>query len=325
MRLLQIAKRPEIVGGTVGCAWSICQALPEWSHVLFCCWDGTVPQRTLDAFAGHRLLTGRAVTADVLREAAPDVILLHNTDDREMAAELIPQGRPAFFYWHGSYDGTMTASARLMAASAGVFCVSEYLARQLALEGTVWYQPVPSPPAAGEPRAGTPLVVGRLCNPRRENWHEGLTDFYRRLALRCPGIRWEFVGCPAGLRDELAEACGGAVFHEAGLTARQLLGSWHAMLYHTRVTHAYGRTICEAQRAGCVPVVDRRGGFIEQIDPGETGFLCDTVEDFAAALDELGDPETLRSVAAAARERGNQRGSLRLWRQRFLQLCLNAA
>jgi glycosyltransferase involved in cell wall biosynthesis len=322
MRLLQIARRPEITGGSVGCAWTICQALPDWSHVLFCCSPGEVPEPIRDAFAGHRLLAGPMVTAAVLRAAAPDVIFLHNVTDEQMAPELLADV-PAFFYCHGSYsEGFRTPSAGLMATSTRVFCVSEFLAGQLGFQDGVWYQPVSSPPAGGEPRTRQPLVVGRLCNPRRENWPASLAGFYRRLASWCPYVRWEFVGCPAELRSELDEACGGgAVFHEAGLAARGHLRRWHAMLYHTEVIHAYGRTICEAQQAGCVPVVDRRGGFVEQIDSGRTGYLCETVDHFAAALGELRDAERRRTLALAACEAGDHRGSLERWRRRFLQLC----
>ena len=326
MRLLQVAKRPEIVGGTIGCIWSICQALPDWSHAVFCCWAGDVPQRTRDAFAADEkaeLHVAPVVTAEALRRIAPDAILLHNVDDRDLLPELLPEGVPTFYYCHGSYDGRMDGSAGLRAASRAVFCVSELLARQVGMEGTAWYQPVPSPPPSpletARPAEG-PLVVGRLCNPRAENWTAGVVDFYRRLAERCPWVRWELVGCPEERREALADACGEVVFHPAGLEARAHLRRWHAMLYHTPVTHAYGRTLCEAQQAGCVPIADRRGGFIEQIEHGRTGYLCETVDEFAAALEELRKPEHRHACAAAAREAGAARGSLPRWRARFLEL-----
>lgn len=322
MRLLQVAKRPEIVGGTIGCAWSICQALPDWSHAVFCCWAGEVPQRTRDAFAADatELHVAPAVTAEALRRIAPDVILLHNVDDRDLPPELLPEGVPAFYYCHGSYDGRMDGSSGLRAASRAVFCVSEFLARQVGLEGTAWYQPVPPPPDGAPLPDPAPLVVGRLCNPRAENWTVEVVDIYRKLAQRCPGVRWELVGCPVERREALVEACGEVVFHEAGLEARRHLRRWHAMLYHTPVTHAYGRTLCEAQQAGCVPIADRRGGFIEQIEHGRTGYLCETVDELAAALEELREPERWRACAAAAREAGAARGSLPRWRARFLEL-----
>jgi Glycosyl transferases group 1 len=324
LRLLQVAKRPEIAGGTIGCAWSICQALPDWSHSLFCCWAGEIPQRTRDAFAEHELTAVPVLTSEVLHRIAPDVILLHNVDDRALPPALLPADVPAFYYCHGSYDGRMDGSAGLRAASRDVFCVSSFLARQSALkeglEGALWYQPVPPPPAGAPRPAPGPPVVGRLCNPRAENWTADVVEFYRQLARLSPGVRWELVGCPAERREALAEACGDVVFHAAGLEARAHLHRWHAMLYHTPVTHAYGRTLCEAQQAGCVPVADRRGGFIEQIEHGRTGYLCEAVDEFAAALAELSDPGRRRSCAAAAREAGAGRGSLDLWRARFLEL-----
>lgn len=324
MRLLQITKRPEIVGGTVGCIWSICQALPDWSHAVFSRWQGEIPQRTRAALAGHTLYASPTISAEALRRIAPSVILLHNVSDEDLPAELLPEGVPVFYYCHGSYDGLLESSKGLREASCKVFCVSKFLAREVGLEGTAWYQPVPSPPRIHPAAEDWPFVVGRLCNPRSENWFPGLVGFYRELAERCPGIRWEFVGCPDELRQDLEEACVEAVFLPAGLEARAHLRRWHAMLYHTPITHAYGRTVCEAQQAGCVPVADRRGGFIEQIDHSQTGFLCESLDDFVVALGELRDPARRRACARAASEAGKLRGSLELWRERFLEHCRRA-
>jgi len=163
--------------------------------------------------------------------------------------------------------------------------------------------------------------VGRLCNPREENWPESMLDFYRFLAERRPRVRWEFVGCPAEVRPRLAEACRNVVFHEAGFQARSLLWSWHAMLYDSgAVVHSYGRTLCEAQRAGCVPVVNRLGGFLEQIEDGRTGFLCQGPEEFARALERLEDPETWSALSRQGRAAGDERGSLARWRESFLEI-----
>jgi len=313
------------MGGTIGCAWSICQALPDWSHSVFCCWPGEAPERTRAALREHALVVAPAVTAEALRRIAPDVILLHNVHDVDLPPEILPAGVPVFFYCHGSYDGRLAASAGLLAASWEVFFVSEDLARQVGRRGEVWYQPVPPPPAGPARPDGGPLVVGRLCNPRAENWFPELIDFYARLAERCPGVRWEFVGCPEEWREALAAACGDAAFLPAGLEARAHLHRWHAMLYHTRAVHAYGRTVCEAQQAGCVPVVDRRGGFVEQVEHGRTGYLCVAEDDFAAALAELADGERWRACSIMAREAGLRRGSPARWRERFLDLCRIAA
>lgn len=328
MKLLQVGKKPEIVSGVVGCIWSICQTLPDWSHALFFCSLLSVPERTREALDGYRLGSGPALTAEWLRGADPDVILFHNTADDEVPLELLPGGAVAIYYYHSSYTA-LGGFSGVMERCRRSLAVSEFLARSAGMPAdSVLYQPVPAPPRGarengGRPRPAGELVVGRLCNPREENWPESMLDFYRSLAARCPPrVRWEFVGCPPKMRPRLAEACGGAVFHETGLGARSLLWSWHAMLYDSGgVVHSYGRTLCEAQRAGCVPVVNRLGGFPEQIEEGRTGFLCQGPEEFARALERLDDPETWSALSREARAAGDRRGSLERWREGFLELC----
>lgn len=326
MKLLQVGKKPEILGGTVGCMWAICEALPDWSHTLFFCSRQPVPGRTREVLNGHRFEAAPALPAGWLKSAAPDVILFHNTSDHEVPLELLPGGALAIYYYHSSYtevadfQGVVDRCQRSLA-------VSEFLARGAGMPaGSVLYQPVPAPPPRQErPSPAGELIVGRLCNPREENWPDSVLDLYRFLARRNPRVRWELVGCPEGMRPRLAEACGGRVaFHEPSFGARSLLWSWHAMLYDSgEVVHSYGRAVCEAQRAGCVPVVNRGGGFLEQIEDGRTGFLCGGPEELASALERLEDPETWSALSREGRTAGDRRGSLARWRQSFLEICEN--
>ena len=67
------------------------------------------------------------------------------------------------------------------------------------------------------------------------------------------------------------------------------MAKWDILLYSNRdVPESFGRTAAEAMRAGCVPVMDRLGGFVEQVRAG-CGYLCSTRDDFVAALEELSD------------------------------------
>jgi glycosyltransferase involved in cell wall biosynthesis len=69
----------------------------------------------------------------------------------------------------------------------------------------------------------------------------------------------------------------------------------------------------------CVPIVDDRGGFREQIDSGRDGYLCKSADDFSKAVDELlQSAEKLRDVRIAAQQDGILRGSLGAWRDRFV-------
>jgi hypothetical protein len=338
--LLQIAPRPEILGGVVSCAWSIRKALPDWRHTIWFCTAEPIPARTRAALAGCRLLAAPSFSAELLRQAAPDAMLLHNVSAGALSPALLPDGMTSFYYWHGTYQA-LRDGGPVAAACRRAFAVSAHLAQRLEMPpAAVWYQPVPAPPAAAaagslsvagrfpaDRRANEDgrLTVGRLCNPRPENWPEHLCELYRRLAARHPEVRWEFVGCPEPLQGPLAAACGHARFHPASLGARALLWRWDALLHHAPVTHAYGRVVCEAQQAGCVPIVDDRGGFVEQIEDRRTGFLCATPSDFSAALAALAPAAARRAIAAAAHEAGSARGSLESWRETFLGYCREVA
>jgi len=72
-------------------------------------------------------------------------------------------------------------------------------------------------------------------------------------------------------------------------------------------------------RAGCVPVVDNRGGFTEQV-AADCGFLCGGEEDFAAAIDRLRDVGVRRRMSRAALAHANEAFSLARFGAEFLQM-----
>ncbi|OYW11684.1 MAG: hypothetical protein B7Z55_19005, partial [Planctomycetales bacterium 12-60-4] len=155
------------------------------------------------------------------------------------------------------------------------------------------------------------LVVGRICTPQAHKWPALLTQFYRQLAERFPRVRWEFVGCPAELQPALQDACQGrTTFWTAGWERRSLLTTWDALLYHQpALPESFGRTVAEAMRVGCVPVVDAQGGFIEQLEHGG-GFVCRGVDEFATAIERLHSRQQLSDVSRTAERIGNERWSL---------------
>jgi glycosyltransferase involved in cell wall biosynthesis len=58
------------------------------------------------------------------------------------------------------------------------------------------------------------------------------------------------------------------------------LPRWHVLLYHSPVVESFGRVVVEAMAAGCVPLVDPRGGPAETVVDGVTGFHCHTPAEF---------------------------------------------
>jgi glycosyltransferase involved in cell wall biosynthesis len=204
----------------------------------------------------------------------------------------------------------------------------------------VLYQAVPKPPrpgsgvhAAGLTEAGCrsdaralrdQLVIGRICSPQAKKWPAELPEFYAKLARRFPEVEWEFVGCSADIHPRLREACGGrATFHAASWSARAHYWRWDALLYHNQhVTESFGRTAAEAMRAGCVPIVDARGGFVEQIAPG-TGFLCATMREFEEAVDRLHAAGERRRTSRAALAHADRAFPLEQFERSVVQVLRN--
>lgn len=302
LHLLQVCNVGQIVGGTAACAWTVTRSLPRVRHTVV--FLGPVADETRRVLAPARVEQWDRVAARRVRQIGADVVLLHNTP-RGRADERLPAVTVQYLH------------ARLTPAPADrmLYC-SHWLARQYGGDArAVCWQAVPRPlrPSCDRDRRPStgPLVIGRLCTPQPQKWPAAVVPFYRSLAARCPDVCWEFVGCPATRHAELSAACGGrAVFLPASWQARCHLWRWDVLLYHNAaVTESFGRTVAEAMRAGCIPVVDDRGGFTEQI-PADGGFLCRSPADFAAAVHRLHDPAERRHRSRAGQIHADQRFSL---------------
>lgn len=303
MHLLQCCNVGDICGGTAACAWSLQRSLPHWRHtVLFF----TRPTKeTLQAFRGSRALTARVIDEGLLQSTRPDLIVLHNTPPQRWEADR-GSGAAVVQYVHsvGSRAG----------ADVTLAC-SRWLAEQIAGPVPVLYQPISRPPrptAFGSRELASELIVGRICTPSRRKWDDGVVALYDQLRRRFPEVFWEFVGAPDSVAAALRRAVGGrARFFPAGWSARSQLWRWHALLYHhPTLTESFGRTCAEAMRAGCIPIVDGRGGFVEQVDSGVSGFLCESSDDFSAALCRIFDAGTRLRMSRAARQQADDRFSL---------------
>ncbi len=313
MTLLQVCNVGRIVGGTAACAWSITRAFPDVKHhVAFL---SSITGDTRAAFAGATLHQCRRVSDAFVGELRADAVILHNTSPERCD--------PIRAAWTLQY---VHSQGRRAAADRTVYC-SRWLAEQHhAGPGSVLHQPVPRPLSIdGGGRIG-PLTVGRICTPTAAKWPAELVDFYADLAGCHPDVAWEFVGCPTEMQTPLSIACRErAVFHDAGWQARTHLGRWDVLLYHNpRLAESFGRTVAEALRAGCVPVVDARGGFVEQVLPG-TGFLCHDRADFRAALLELKDSRVRSRRSAEAAVSADARFSMAAFRKKLVALWKSAA
>jgi glycosyltransferase involved in cell wall biosynthesis len=322
MRLLQVCNVGRIVGGTAACAWTVTRALPALEHyVRFL----SPPDReTLSVFAGCDVSHDGELSAEEVARVRPDIVLLHNISCARVVGSWTA---PTVQYLHSAIAVPSKADATV--------CCSRWLAERIGLpRSCVLWQAVPTcAPAEG---SGVPtrrdaggkvrLTVGRLCTPQPRKWPQSLIPFYRRLSEESPHVDWEFVGCPGGMESALGAACRGrAVFHPAGWSRRSLLSRWDVLLYsNPGLPESFGRVVAEAMRAGCVPVVDRRGGFIEQI-PNGAGFLCQGARDFVEALRRLSDGTIRRRMSDAAVRHADERFSLARFARELLMWFTRAS
>jgi glycosyltransferase involved in cell wall biosynthesis len=328
MRVLQVCNVGNILGGTAACAWTVTRALPQVEHrVVFL---SRITDETRRVFAPVEVEQWRNVDDAQSSRWRPHAVLLHNTPPARVGrigSAVIVQ------YMHSA--GARAAADVTVCCSRWLLDHSRRAADVSPLNGasprpcdnpsaTVLYQGVPKPvlTAEGDTRSlRERLIIGRICSPQAKKWPAELPEFYANLARRFPEVEWEFVGCPADIHSRLREACSGrATFHAASWSARARYRRWDALLYHNpHVTESFGRTVAESMRAGCIPIVDARGGFVEQVADGR-GFLCSTADEFAAAVDRLHAAGERRRMSRAAMAHADEAFSLERFSREFMRL-----
>jgi len=315
LHVLQICNVGNILGGTAACAWSVTRALPDCRHTV---WFRTAPSRqTCEVFSNCEIGHQRQFSRQDFAGHAFDIVLLHNVSARwmEWGTQRPQLSIPVLQYQH-------SFGARLAAGDRRVLC-SRALAEQTRQHKTpVMHQGVPRSRAERPDtrRLSSRLIVGRICTPSAKKWPAWIPEFYTELAKSRPDIDWEFVGCPRPMQSALKQAVNGqARFFAPGWQARKHLRDWHVLLYHQPgVKESFGRVCAEALRTGCVPIVDRQGGFVEQLPEG-TGLLAAKREEFGAALDRLSNPEEWAARSSACRGHGDNHFSLQAFRGRLLE------
>lgn len=268
---------------------------------------------TMQAFEGCHVFLNHTTPDEAIGQFKPDVIIFHNTPET-IFPQALPVGVISIFYQHSGLKEFKTTRERCDVA----FCVSDYLAEITGFDKRfVLYQPVPLAPHSrviGRVRG----LVGRICTPNAGKWKsDDVLPVYRILSETHPELTYEFVGAPESIQSELWDLFGERVsFVDPSWKARERFNAWDMMLYSTSVSETYGRTVCEAQRAGCVPIVTKLGGFIEQIKHGVDGFLCESIGDFDRAVTSVMNGRLSRERMI---ERADSRGALRVFRDSILK------
>jgi len=323
-RILWVNNLANICGGTLQATHSMVHALPGCEHIVLAL-AGRFDADCTAAFPQGTLLLSNQTVRELTDTHKPELLVYQNTRPADMTDD---SGTAlSVYYQHSEHAGAAEARRRC----ARSFAVSKYLATAEGMpHDDVLYQPVTIPRKHEKCRprdSGARVTLGRICTPKASKWNprhviEPIREAARYGSTR---LRFVFVGAPPDIetwvRKELERTDAEVEFHPASYEARGLLHEWHFLLYSTDIQESFGRTVKEAQRCGCYPIVSSVGGFKEQILQPEHGFLFEEVDEIpeamASALERSNNGDW-EPVAEPLMQWGETQGSLSNWRRDFL-------
>ena len=146
-----------------------------------------------------------------------------------------------------------------------------------------------------------PVTIGWLGSPSTVKYMAEIETELRDVAARYPDVRWEMMGSGEFAMDGVAwQTEDWSIPAERNALARYDIG----LMPLPKQEWSRGKSGGKARTymaAAVVPVVAKIGYNEELIRHGETGFLCDTAEDWAHNLETLiKDAKLRRTIATAA-------------------------
>lgn len=89
----------------------------------------------------------------------------------------------------------------------------------------------------------------------------------------------------------------------------EMYGSSDCLLHYYPFRESFGISTTQAMLSGCIPIGSKSQGFIEQIQHGETGFLCETADEAIYYASFLAfNPAIRKTMAIKAREYATSNG-----------------
>lgn len=329
MKFLHINNVTSLTGGTARFTHDVTKCFPDCLHTVYSL-SGSWSQSDRDAFGSNcELITGSNPT-QYARDNPHDVLVFNNT-----RADLLPSQRIgqslSVYVAHSATESARQAANRTQKQ----FVVSEWLKQKLKVDYPVLYQPIQKPNRLSiQTPENEPFrvwydkqieyghtIIGRICTPSARKWKlSDWTDVFTAVDDDNRYLKsFHFVGATGEAIDWVCDNIKSPVFvSNASPDARGFMPYWDVLLNPTTIPESYGRVINESRRVGCVPVVSRIAGFIEQIDDTIDGRLCDTAEQFVEACFDVKHHRSFYRQSCI--EIGDRMGSLQTFRKNFLEL-----
>jgi Glycosyl transferases group 1 len=152
-------------------------------------------------------------------------------------------------------------------------------------------------------------------------WNQELPDLIHRVnAVYGERISWDFMGMTADVRDRIRD--GNITMRpEFALPVSEFLRGIDVFVFFLgwEREEPWARSAGEALMSGCPVITTARGGNLDQILHGNTGFLCKSLDDFAASCARLiEDPDLVQAMQRNARQCARRFASASVAR-RFLE------
>lgn len=160
-----------------------------------------------------------------------------------------------------------------------------------------------SPISKSYRQAKVNMVGLKICGYAKGNsdkWNERLPELCRQITEKHNTVQFLFQGCGNDLRNKLNELSNVEAVKENTYPVEQILRNSNVLLYYPtwKREEPWCRVIGESMMAGTPAITTNKGGSLDQIIHGNTGFLCNEHDDFVKAVDTLAsDPELLAAMS----------------------------
>jgi hypothetical protein len=280
------------IGGAEFYILNMVKALPEFDHRVVA--QQQPNARMVRHFAetgGIEIATGESRKAEVVvAQHEPEIVVVHNWKEE---APNCPN-QPVIKVHHGPHLRFASGCTNVSVSQRAIHALQLNPGDWTVIPGGVDTMAFP-------PRSGKP-VLGHFTSDRAHKYSpDTMRIFWAALDagadVLCVGGRTGF----ASMGDSIATPPASII------RKPDYLRRMHMAVYHTRNDCVEGSSLCiaEMMMAGIAVVADARGGNLDQIKHGETGFLVEwgDIKEFCRIATELiANPDRCRKIGQAAAE-----------------------
>ena len=312
-KLLWFINVPWIGGTALWCLEAI-QSMGSWWHHTVCYMSGGENEVIADRFKSLGCdfsMAGYGITKQLVESVNPTSIIISNVNPRSIEGwQKYIDGKTALWLtknYHIIYVHHSEVTPWLPGADMDVF-VSNWLMNSYTnlFDKMKMRIVVPSgtyikPHLSNKPKkkAAKNVVVGRLTNDNKDKFPLELMNILKEY-----GGKTEIVG-GAKYYKEKPDNVEFLDFY--AMRPHQYMSRWDIFVYRTNVSESWGRVIAEAMASRLPIVAEKKGAIPELVVDGETGFLCETDEEFVEKLKLLRKDKELRvQMGKAGRKRIKQ-------------------